>query len=168
MAYIAWEQAIKISYIARRADQIQENVCVFCIWLMSVHLLFPGFSNRRQNENVCISSTLMAKMKSADSIYLALGLEPTGELVTCSALNRAALDLALSVASPTALGRLEARGRNLTLGADLELAWGVPWELSSLQWETLEDGTVQLTSSRLTSGWHRKLLLYQWPVLCTN
>jgi hypothetical protein len=106
----------------------------------------------------------MAKMKSADSIYLALGLEPTGELVPCSALNQAALDLAMSVASPTALGRLEARGRNLTLGADLELAWGVPWELSSLQWETLEDGTVQLTSSRLTSGWHQKLL-YQWSVM---
>jgi hypothetical protein len=95
----------------------------------------------------------MAKMKSADSIYVALGLEPTGHLLPCAELNQIALDLALAAASPTALDRMAARGRNLSLGEDLVMGWGgVPWELGSLQWATLEDGTVELTSARLTSG----------------
>ena len=98
-------------------------------------------------------STLMAKMKSADSIYLAVGLEPTGQLVSCSALNQLSLDLAVAAASPAALARMEARGRNLSLGPDVVMGWGgVPWELNSLQWTEVEEGTVQLTSHRLTSG----------------
>jgi hypothetical protein len=101
----------------------------------------------------------MAKMKSADSIYVAVGLEPTGQLLPCSALNQLSLDLALSVASPTALARMEERGRELILGPDNIMSWGaVPWELGSLDWSTLANGSVQLTSARLTSGGHDSVL----------
>ena len=99
------------------------------------------------------SSTVMAKMKSADSIYAALGLEPTGYLRPCYALNQMSLELAMAAASPTALNRMLARGRNLTLGEDQVMGWGgLAWEYGSLEWTTLPDGTVQLTSARLTSG----------------
>jgi hypothetical protein len=98
-------------------------------------------------------STLMAKMKLADSIYVALDLEPTGQLMPCSALNELSLSLALSVASPTALARMESRGRELILGEDHVMSWGaVPWELGSIEWTTLANDSVLLTSSRLTSG----------------
>ena len=46
-------------------------------------------------------------MKSADSIYSAVDLPETGRFLSCSELNKAALDLALSVASPVALKRKE-------------------------------------------------------------
>ena len=99
------------------------------------------------------SSTVMAKMKSADSIYAALGLEPTGYLRPCYALNQMSLELAMAAASPTALNRMLARGRNLTLGEDQVMGWGgLAWEYGSLEWTTLPDGTIQLTSARLTSG----------------
>lgn len=98
------------------------------------------------------ASTVMAKMKSADSIYAALGLEPTGYLRPCYALNQMSLELAMAAASPTALNRMLARGRNLTLGEDQVMGWGgLAWEYGSLEWTTLPDGTIQLTSARLTS-----------------
>ena len=46
-------------------------------------------------------------MKSADSIYSAVELPETGQFISCSELNKASLDLALSVASQTALNRKE-------------------------------------------------------------
>ena len=48
---------------------------------------------------------MKAKMKSADSVYLAAGLPAKGEYTACARLNQLALDLATSVASQAALDR---------------------------------------------------------------
>ncbi|XP_023342042.1 uncharacterized protein LOC111711823 isoform X2 [Eurytemora carolleeae] len=100
------------------------------------------------------ASTLKAKMKSADSIYSAVELPETGQFISCSELNKASLDLALSVASQTALNRLKEKGRNLTFLPDHEMGWGgISWELSGkLEWAEVSPGEATLKSSRLTSG----------------
>jgi len=99
------------------------------------------------------ASTMKIKLKSADAIYEAAGLPLSGEFTSCAAINQKSLELAASVASPTALLRLEAKGRKLYVVEDLQMSWvGVPWELDDgLVWTENEYRTVTLQSSRLTS-----------------
>jgi len=104
------------------------------------------------------ASTLKAKMKSADSIYSAVNLPEQNVFLACSELNQIALDMAMSVASETALNRLTEKGRSLSLLADEELSWGIsPWETKALKWTDNGDGSVSLSSSRLTSDSHALL-----------
>ena len=96
--------------------------------------------------------TLKAKMKLADFVYDLLGLERRGELMTCAELNSISLEVAKAAASPAALERWNARGRTLVFGPDNEQSWGLGfWELSNLKWAETEDGSVELTASRLWS-----------------
>ena len=95
---------------------------------------------------------MKAKMKLADYVYDLLGLERKDEVMSCAELNMVSLDLAKSMASPTALERMTARGRNLTFGADKDQSWGLGiWELTSLQWTELDERNVEVTGSRLWS-----------------
>ena len=95
---------------------------------------------------------MKAKMKLADYVYDLLGLERKDEVMSCAELNMVSLDLAKSAASPAALERMTARGRNLTFGADKDQTWGLGfWELTSLQWTELDERNVELTGSRLWS-----------------
>lgn len=94
------------------------------------------------------ASTMKAKMMLADSIYPLLGLPERGTILSCKELNQMSLDYALSIASPSALERMETKGRILAFAADEVFQAGLGWEFSGgLQWEELNAVRVQLTSS---------------------
>jgi len=100
------------------------------------------------------SSTVKAKMKLADAIYSLLELPARHHVLQCAEINMATLDWAMSVASPAALDRMEAKGRDLKFGQDTESSFGgAGWDYSALKWEEHVGGEmVTLTSTRLTSG----------------
>jgi len=103
------------------------------------------------------AKTVKSKMKLADAIYQLLGLPERGIILPCSEINKATYEWALSIASPTALDRLEAKGRLLGFGPDRESQWGggAAWEFSGgLQWSEYSQQsphTVTLTAAKLTS-----------------
>jgi len=99
------------------------------------------------------ASTVKAKMKLADSIYPLLGLPERHDVLTCAELNMKTMDYALSLASQTALDRMNLKGRSLIFGEDIVYAWGgIAWEYSGgLKWELKDDNSVVLSSARLTS-----------------
>merc|ERR1712228_667626 len=103
------------------------------------------------------AKTVKAKMKLADAIYKLIGLPERGNILPCSEINKATYEWALSVASPAALDRLEAKGRLLGFGPDRESEWGggAAWEFSGgLQWSEYSQQSphsVTLTSAKLTS-----------------
>ena len=94
-------------------------------------------------------------MKLADYIYEeVLGLEGKDEVMSCSELNQRSLEFAFTLASETALARLETRGRVLSFGPDRDMNWGLGlWELSGgLQWNILDEASVEVVGSRLWSN----------------
>jgi len=100
------------------------------------------------------ASTIKAKLKSADSIYSTLNLPETGEFLSCAELNRMSLDVAKSVASSSAISRMESRGRSLNFVKDVDMVWGgLPWEnTGGLTWTENSAGSVDLQATRITSG----------------
>jgi len=103
------------------------------------------------------AKTVKSKMKLADAIYPLIGLPERGNILPCSEINKATYEWALSIASPAALDRLEAKGRILGFGPDRESQWGggAAWEFSGgLQWSEYSQQsphTVTLTAAKLTS-----------------
>ena len=72
--------------------------------------------------------------------------------MSCAEINSKTMELALSVASQTAVQRMTTRGRNLSFGADEDQTWGLGfWELSNLEWREVDQNNVELSGSRLWS-----------------
>ena len=95
-------------------------------------------------------STVKAKMKLADSIYPLLGLPERHQVVTCAQINAKTMDYALSIASQTAIQRMNLKGRSLIFEEDVVYAWGgIAWEYSGgIKWKLNDDDSVELSSAR--------------------
>ena len=63
-------------------------------------------------------------MKLADSIYPLLDLPERGEMMTCAEINAKTMEYAISIASETALERMNLKGRSLTFVEDKVYSWG--------------------------------------------
>merc|ERR1712106_651237 len=121
--------------------------------LISTYLYFNYDSDVLDFNNHLSASTVKAKMKLADSIYTLLGLPERGEMMTCAEINAKTMEYAISIASETALERMNLKGRSLTFVEDKVYSWGgISWEYSGgLQWTLNDDNSVELESARLTS-----------------
>ena len=92
-------------------------------------------------------------MKVADSIYPLLDLPERGVMMTCAEINAKTMEYAISIASETALERMNLKGRSLTFVEDRVFSWGgLSWEYSGgLQWTLNDDNSVELESARYAS-----------------
>ena len=124
------------------------------IWmfLISTTTSQPGKTEttRQYHQAHSYLSTVKAKMKLADSIYPLLGLPERHQVVTCAQINAKTMDYALSIASQTAIQRMNLKGRSLIFEEDVVYTWGgIAWEYSGgIKWKLNDDDSVELSSAR--------------------